>query len=161
MGKGAGGGRPNHKKSFHTQIGEVLNLAKITSELVGTPYELGGCNGLDCFSLIAKYLEKRGIAIPADLIFKGHKLSEYPVDYKSDPKKMIRVAVDYIASLMTEIHKNKAVGGDVLFVKIEDNESLVIAGGNGTIVAATGENGTVVLNQRNYTIKRAFRCPKT
>ena len=64
----------------------ILNLARITSGLVGIPYELGGTvDGLDCFSLIAKYLKVHGIEI--DSSFQGHKLSDYPDDYKANPKK--------------------------------------------------------------------------
>lgn len=138
-----------------------MRLFEITSELVGTPYKLGGkSDELDCFSLIVQYLAKHGIDIPGDLVFQGHRLSDYPIDYLADPKKMMGIAVDYIASIMIEIPENRAVAGDVLFVAVEDNESLVIAGGNGTIVAATEENGIVVLNQHEYTIKRAFRCPQ-
>ena len=73
---------------------------------------------------------------------------------------MMRIAVDYIASITTELSPAQAVAGDVLFVRFEDNDSLVIDGGNGTVIAATEENGTVVLNQHDYTVKRVFRCPQ-
>jgi hypothetical protein len=135
-----------------------MSLVELTRDLIGTPYKLGAN---DCFSLITQYLKRRGVVIPNNLIFQGHKLSAYPKDYKSDPKKMMAIAVDYIASITTELPPAFAVAGDVLFVRFEDNESLVIDGGNGTIIAATEESGTIVLNQHDYTIKRVFRCPQS
>lgn len=138
-----------------------VNLFSITSELVGTPYKLGGkSTELDCFSLITLYLSKRGITVPEDLVFDGHSINNYPAEYLDNPAKMMAVAVDYIASLTTEVPEGFEVAGDILFVRLEDNESLVIAGGNGTIVAATQENGITVLGQSDYKVKRVFRCPQ-
>ena len=71
---------------------------------------------------------------------------------------MMGVAVDYFASLLTEISTKKVIAGDILFVTIDDNDSLVIAGGNGIIIAATECDGVTVLKQSDYTIKRVFRC---
>ena len=131
-----------------------MRLVELTQDVIGTPYKLGSH---DCFSLITQYLKKRGFEVPDNLIFKGHKLSEYPKDYRADPKKMMGIAVDYIASITTELPPAFAVAGDVLLVRFEDNESLVIDGGNGTVIAATEDRGTVVLNQHGYNVKRVFR----
>jgi cell wall-associated NlpC family hydrolase len=136
-----------------------MSLVTISSELVGMPYRLGGTtDALDCFTLIARYLQMRGITVPTDLVFKGHAISDYPSEYEADPKKMMGVAVDYIASITTEIPVHKTMAGDILFVQTEDNESLVVNGGNGTIIAATKERGTVVLDEHGYKIQRVFRC---
>ena len=135
-----------------------MRLVELTQDLIGNPYELGAN---DCFSLITQYLSKMGVKTSGDLIFEGHKVSEYAKDYNSNPKKMMLIAVDYIASITTEIPPAFAVAGDILFVRFEDSESLVIDGGNGTIVAATEERGTVVLNQQDYTVKRVFRCQQS
>jgi hypothetical protein len=135
-----------------------MRLVELTQDLIGNPYELGAN---DCFSLITQYLSKMGVETSGDLIFEGHKVSEYAEDYKSNPKKMMGIAVDYIASVTTELSPALAVAGDILYVQFEDNESLVIDGGNGTIIAATEERGTVVLNQQDYTVKRVFRCQQS
>ena len=136
-----------------------MSLVRISSELIGTPYELGGTtNTFDCFSLVVRYLQMRGVTVPRDLVFKGHAISDYPSEYGADPKKMMGVAVDYIASITTEIPIHKTMAGDILFVRTEDNESLVISGGNGTIIAATKENGTVLLDEHGYKTQRVFRC---
>ena len=132
-----------------------MRLVELTQDFIGVEYELGTN---DCFSLIVQYLKKRGVQTSPKLIFQGHKLSEYPKDYRDNPSKMMGVAVDYIASITTELPPAFAVAGDILFVRFEDNESLVIDGGNGTLIAATEESGTVVLNQHDYTVKRVFRC---
>ena len=134
-----------------------MRLIELTQDLIGNPYELGAN---DCFSLITQYLKKLGITTPKNLIFQGHKVSDYPKDYKSNPNKMMGVAVDYIASITTELSPPFRVAGDILFVQFQDNDSLVIDGGNGVIIAATEERGTIVLNQKDYTVKRVFRCPQ-
>ena len=141
-----------------------MSLVKISSELVGTPYRLGGTtDALDCFSLIVRYLGMKGIVVPPDLVFKGHSLfvggvADYSIEYKADPKKMIGVAVEYIASITTELPVHKTMAGDILFVRTEDNESLVINGGNGVIIAATRDRGTVALDEHEYKTQRVFRC---
>ena len=140
-----------------SSTGEAMSLVKISADLVGTPYQLGGTtDALDCFSLIVRYLQMKGIAVPSDLVFDGHSIADYPGEYEADPKKMMGVAVDYIASITTEIPVHKTMAGDILFVKIEDNESLVINGGNGNIIAATKERGTVVLDEHGYKTQRVF-----
>jgi len=136
-----------------------MSLVKISSELVGTPYRLGGTtDALDCFSLIVRYLQMKGITVPPDLVFKGHAISDYPEEYEADPDKMMGVAVEYIASITTEMPVHKTMAGDILFVRTEDNESLVINGGNGVIIAATKERGTVALDEHEYKTQRVFRC---
>ena len=136
-----------------------MSLVKISSELVGTPYRLGGTtDALDCFSLIVRYLQMKGITVPPDLVFKGHAISDYPEEYEADPKKMMGVAVEYIASITTEVPVHKTMAGDILFVRTEDNESLVINGGNGVIIAATMDRGTVALDEHDYKTQRVFRC---
>ena len=136
-----------------------MSLVRISSELVGTPYRLGGTtDALDCFSLIVRYLGMKGITVPPDLVFKGHAISDYPEEYEVDPKKMMGVAVEYIASITTELPVHKTMAGDILFVRTEDNESLVINGGNGVIIAATKDRGTVVLDEHEYITQRVFRC---
>ena len=136
-----------------------MSLVKISSELVGMPYRLGGTtDALDCFSLIVRYLKMRGITVPHNLVFNGHAISDYPDEYEADPKKMMGVAVEYIASITTEMPVYKTMAGDILFVRTEDNESLVINGGNGTIIAATKERGTVLLDEHGYKTQRVFRC---
>ena len=139
--------------------GAKMSLVKISSELVGTPYRLGGTtDALDCFSLIVRYLQMKGITVPSDLVFKGHSISDYPEEYEADPDKMMGVAVEYIASITTEMPVHKTMAGDILFVRTEDNESLVINGGNGVIIAATKERGTVALDEHEYKTQRVFRC---
>jgi uncharacterized protein (DUF1786 family) len=122
---------------------------------VGRPYKLGES---DCFSLVVQYLAFCGINTPSDLIFRGHKISEYPKDYKEKPVGMMGVAVAYVGSVTMEIPPHKATAGDILFVEMDDNKSLVIDGGNGIIIAATEDRGIVALNQHHYKILRAFRC---
>ena len=136
-----------------------MSLVKISSELVGTPYRLGGTtDALDCFSLIVRYLQMKGITVPSDLVFKGHAISDYPEEYEADPDKMMGVAVEYIASITTEVPVHKTIAGDILFVRTEGNGSLVINGGNGVIIAATKERGTVALDEHEYKTQRVFRC---
>ena len=136
-----------------------MSLVKISSDLVGTPYRLGGkTDALDCFSLIVRYLGMKGIIVPPDLVFKGHAISDYPEEYEADPDKMMGVAVEYIASITTEMPVHKTMAGDILFVRTEDNESLVINGGNGVIIAATKDRGTVALDEHDYKTQRVFRC---
>ena len=53
---------------------------------------------------------------------------------------------------------HKTMAGDILFVRTEDNESLVINGGNGVIIAATKDRGTVALDEHEYKTQRVFRC---
>jgi len=135
-----------------------MNLARITSDLVGTEYELGSKTGaLDCFSLIMKYLKFNRV-VPSDLFFRGYEISKYATYYSKNPEKMILVAVDYIASLIKEVPIKKVTAGDILFVSVGNSKSLVIAGGNGVIIAATERGGVEALNQEGYTTQRAFRC---
>ena len=132
-----------------------MRLLERTQKLIGVKYELGTN---DCFSLIINYLKRCEVEVP--LVHQGYKVDDYAEDYRSNPTKMMRVGVDLIASLTTELPPAFAVAGDILLVQFEDNESLVIDGGNGTIIAATEESGTVVLNQHGYVVNRVFRCPQ-
>ena len=60
-----------------------MSLVKISSELVGTPYRLGGTtDALDCFSLIVRYLGMKGITVPPDLVFKGTRYRIIPKNTK-------------------------------------------------------------------------------
>ena len=89
-------------------------LIRFTESVVGRPYELG-VN--DCFSLIVEYVVFRGIEIPDNDVFCGHKVSEYAKDYAKDSKLMMGLAVDYIRELTHEIKPHKAMAGDILYVE--------------------------------------------
>lgn len=133
-----------------------MNLAIITSKLVGLEYELGR---MDCFSMIINYLILRGETIPDS--FQGQTMATYADLFKTDPVRAKEIMLDLMVFLLDEIAVVKAFAGDVLLLELSDYPPfLAIDGGNGVVVAASPTRGVSPIGKNLYTVRRAFRCRK-
>lgn len=147
--------------NFNTLKIPRFNLQEISSELVGNSYQLCGENGLDCFSLIKKYLEIRGFKLPAT--FKGYGLSNYASLFRTDPARAKDIMLEFMQSISTEMKPYETFAGDVLLIKLKrSNESsfLAIDGGNGICIVASEVDGVCTVSAKYYDIERVFRCQR-
>jgi len=142
---------------------KTFNLSKITAELVGAPYRLGGLEqaaGFDCFSLIYQYLIMRGVDLPKQ--YKGLTLETYKDLYETDPEQATRVMIEFVEEHMEEIPRHRMFAGDVALARVTGEDRghafLVIDGGNGNIICATEELGVSITSVKYYKIERVFRC---
>jgi cell wall-associated NlpC family hydrolase len=140
-----------------------MNLTNATKKFMGIKYILGGmdsANGLDCFSLIINYLRNIGYDIPEDLEFKGYNFKNYSSKYCKDPD-IINIGYEYLSTFLKGVIPQKAIAGDILFAKLEDNSpSFGIDGGNGTMIIVSETGGVQIIGKKYYTILKALRCRK-
>ncbi len=138
-----------------------MNLSEVTSKLVGAKYSLGSMDisgGLDCFSLILNYLRNSGYNIPDDLEFKGYTLKNYAEKYSKDPD-IINIGYEYLSMLLENVSPSKAVAGDILFARLENNApSFGIDGGNGNMLIVSESGGVQIIDKKYYTIEKALKC---
>lgn len=136
-----------------------FNLQEISSKLVGSSYQLCGKDGLDCFSLVKKYLEIRGFKLPA--MFKGYGLSNYASLFRTDPTRAKGIMLEFMQSISIEMKPHETFAGDILLVKLKrSNESsfLAIDGGNGVCIVAGETDGVCTVPVKYYDVERVFRC---
>ena len=133
-----------------------MNLAKITEYLVGQGYELGK---MDCFALTIVYLEMRGVKIPGS--FRGYTMESYKDLYIDAPVLAKEIMVDCMASITEEIPVSKAFAGDILLLRYRKSPHFFgIDGGNGNVLLPFEDKGVRVVPLKQYTIERAYRCPR-
>lgn len=115
--------------------------------------------GIDCFILVVRYLQLHDIRVPDK--YEGYDVFNYTNLFHENPEKAIRLAGDFIASLINEVELNDArstMYGDILQVKSEDDIStfaIDIGGGNLEIISQ--KHGVAIMPKRYYRIERAFR----
>jgi hypothetical protein len=132
----------------------IMNLAKITSELLQSEYCLGK---VDCFLTIFKYLEKRKRAgLPEE--FEGATLSSYPELYRKNPTKAKQTMIRFFEAYLTEVDKKQQLPGDVLILSVHGRRLFpAINGGLGKALFATEEHGVGCFKLNQYTVERVFR----
>jgi len=140
-----------------------FNLFAITKELINAPYKLGGqsiTEGLDCFSLVYRYLIMRGYALPIE--YKGLTLETYKDLYDKDRDRATQIMIEFVEEHMEEIPRSMMFAGDVALARVTGEDRghafLVIDGGNGNIICATEEYGVTISSVKYYTVERVFRC---
>lgn len=140
-----------------------INLTKATKELIGAKYGLGSMDqtdGLDCFSLIINYLRNIGYDIPEDSKYKGYTSKNYGKEYAKNPD-IINRGYEYLSTILQKISPTKAVAGDILFARLENNlPSFGIDSGNGSMIIVTEVNGVQIIDKKHYTVEGALGCRK-
>jgi hypothetical protein len=142
---------------------ENLNLAKITSELVGKPYRLGERKAaFDCTSLILEFASLSGMPIPED--WEGFTSKNYAKFYEKQPVEAMEVLACWITSIGKEIPAIHAFAGDILVMRLKRGHSpdlprffLGIHAGQDKIMAVTEKRGVTLIPIRDYEIIKAFR----
>lgn len=140
-------------------LGRKFNLGKLTSELVGQPYSLGGVNGHDCASLVLAITEMKQTE------WEGFTTENYPEFYRTRPEQAKEVLACWASQIGREIHPNKAFAGDILIVrtkngKQKESPGVVIHGGQDCVLAVFDDRGVSVAPIRAYEILKAYRWRK-
>jgi cell wall-associated NlpC family hydrolase len=141
---------------------KVIPFAVVTADIAGKPYKLGGCSpsdGYDCFQIIIKYLASRGISLPSDFGKEGVTLENYPAEYSKDPERVMQLAVECFSEIMQSININAAFVGDLIVYRVKDESGVCfgIDAGNGNMLIANSEYGTILLPKRDYMIEKVLR----
>ncbi len=132
----------------------MTGLARATAGLSGQKYELGA---MDCFRLIHRYLERRGVEMPKE--FRGQTLETYPALFQADPDAAKWLMVEFVDSLLPAVDPVLARPGDVLLLQLaEQPPFLAIEAGCGEVLAAAPGCGAAKLPARPYKRLRAWRC---
>lgn len=134
-----------------------MNLAKITSRLIGTPYELGV---MDCFMQIVEYLKAIEVAPDIDE-YQGITLKTYKDLFLQDFQKAKSIMVQLMDEYFTSIEPKKAAPGDVALMKLRGNSSLPFLGiiaGNAIVIITTEDEGVTTYPLQYYKILRAWKC---
>lgn len=134
-----------------------IKLNKITKELIGCPYVLGGRDpkhGLDCFTFLKYYIEKIGRKFPEK--YGVYKLDNYIKYYKGG--KWAKPYENLIRSLGKEIPMSYSKSLDILILEAPDNGvSVGINVGNGKALIMSNE-GVTTWNINDLIVKRVIRC---
>ena len=123
--------------------------------IYGLPYILGDSDGIDCFSIIARYLEYLDRPIPKKINFKGFTLNNYADQYLQNDS-VINIADEYLSSRFSEKEIHQAFIGDVLLLEYNGTRFFGIDAGNGNIVSANVQSGASVTNRTNYRVLKVW-----
>lgn len=137
-----------------------LNMVRVTSQFVDSPYALGQASrsqGFDCISLLLGMAAKMDLSVPDE--FEGVTRETYPELWDTNKEKAKAVLFRFLSTLGKEITPAFAFTGDLLILKNRQTGTLTIgihAGGD-KIMSAFTDVGVKVIDLRLYKIKRAFR----
>lgn len=134
-----------------------LALAKITSEMVGKPYKLGGYSpdvGFDCLGIIIYLAERWGIKIP-DVIFGMTKYS-YATAWASYPEWTKKKFIQFVSTLGDEIAPNKMFVPDLVLFRAHTTTHVGVMCGRG-LLSAFPNLGVAIIPIADVEIKRVFR----
>jgi cell wall-associated NlpC family hydrolase len=139
-------------------------MIKEIAKLKGVEYILGSrddLNGLDCFTLVLKYLVMNDIKIPSE--FEG--LSVYDYNYaelfNKKPQEAIELAIRFLKTIVKEKKLNLAKStrpGTILVMKA-DGQDYNIFGidiGGGNVITVALKYGVIIAPKRFYKIERGF-----
>ena len=116
--------------------------------------------GLDCFTMIIRYLEYYDIRIDREAMYKDLEVFNYKEIFNANPERLMEIAADFVATKIEEIPENKIFAGDILLLQYKETcPSFAIDAGNGAALIAT-VNGLVFMAKKQYKILRSFRCPR-
>ena len=133
-------------------------LASLTREFVGKQYELGNN---DCFIVIYKYLQLRGLPLPR--LYKGQTLRTYAELFLKDPHGAKELMVDFIDNTLKRLKgPNYSTAGDILFLRPKSvylaPAALGIDCGNGNVMIVTEKHGVNIAPLNRYEIVRGWTC---
>ena len=123
--------------------------------IYGLPYILGDVDGIDCFSIIARYLKYLDRPIPETINFKGFTLNNYAEQYRQNDS-VINIADEYLSAKFSEKEPHRAFIGDVLLLEYNGIKFFGIDAGNGNIVSANTQSGASITNRSSYKVLKAW-----
>lgn len=142
-----------------------LNMAKVSSNFVGKPYERagwGGGQGYDCVTFIASMLDRLGLhKVPEGSIFSKEKYIELVELWEKDPEAAIEIAIEYLRdSGADEIEPLRMRPGDIVFFKLKEQEDMCfgMCGGNRHILTTFRDRGISPIKAQHLDIEKVFRC---
>ena len=127
-------------------------------EIIGTPYFLGydhSNNGIDCFTLIVKYLEKFSIYISEDEILDGINLINYKDKYLED-NSIIMIADKYLSKKFKPKSPSRSFTGDIVMLDYNGKFFFGIDAGNGNILTVNTKTGAKIVHGDIYRILKAW-----
>lgn len=134
-------------------------LAVFAAQAVGTPYALGAGEGVDCFSLVIRYLQWREVPLPDE--YEGLTLQTYAERFAHDPLGAKDIMVRLMDELLEVIPPPRAFAGDIVLLELAGSGALpflAIHAGQASVLAASPEHGVRPWGIEHYEIRRAWSC---
>lgn len=132
-------------------------MARVTSEVLGKPYQLGGFGnpGFDCLSLVLWFARKVNPALNAE--YEGFTTDNYVDLFKSDPDGAKQIMFCWICEIASDV--SRYIAGDIIIMspKTSTGLSTAIYTGNNMLLTVFESRGVSLINAKPYDVVKSLR----
>jgi hypothetical protein len=136
-----------------------IQMAKVTSEVVGKPYQLGGFGtpGFDCLSLILWFARRVNPGI--DQEYEGLTATDYADIFNRDPDGAKQIMWCWISDIAEEVPR--PISGDIVLIISKNGKPTDLSGSiyvdNGLLMTVFNPRGVSLISMKLIDIVKVFR----